>query len=305
MTGSNRQRITIACAGVMAFAFPLSILVPFFNLLIAAGLAALYYLWFARATSWLVTSAALALALLWLLSDVRHVAFFVIGALVPGMILAMTRRVGWRFSMVLATACAVPLLGSAIYHETFVGFVAAFADELRGTISSPQFSQLYPPAEYERVVAYVNTWADNAPFYFPAAMMSLLAGLYAIGVLIGEVLVTRTGIYSYRIPPFTHWKLDEWMVLPIGIAAIMVLTKERIFEVIGWNALLLMFVLLSVFGLSFLEYHMRVRKFPLAVKVVIYLFLFLTQVIAAVILPLVALFDAKFDFRKIRAKQLG
>jgi hypothetical protein len=50
---------------------------------------------------------------------------------------------------------------------------------------------------------------------------------------------------------------------------------------------------------------MRTRGFPLPVKIVIYLFLFIAQVIAAIVLPLIALFDAKFDFRKIRAKQLG
>lgn len=302
MTESNRQRLTIACAGATAISLPLSILFP---PVMAVGLAALYYLWFARATVWLIVSIAAALAILLLLGDVRHLAYFLIGTLVPGMILAATRRRGWGLSTAVVVACTVPILGAVLYNQAFSGWVSAFAQELRSTAASPQFALVYPPAELERVVAYVNTWADNAPYYFPGAMLALVAGIYALGALLGEILVNRGGIFSFRIPPFTHWKLDEWIVLPLGVAVIMVLTREMVFDIIGWNAILFLFLLLSVFGLSFLEYQMKTRGFPTMVKVLIYVFLFLTQVIAAVVLPLVALFDAKFDFRKIRAKQLG
>ncbi len=305
MTESNRQRLTIACASAIALLFPLSILVPLFVPLIAVGLAALYYLWFARSLSWLILSTIIAAAIFWSSGDPGHLAYFVIGWLVPGMILAMTRRHGWGLTAALAAACLIPVAIVALFNEVLAQYIAAFGSQLQATIASPQFAALYPPDRYQEVVEMVNTWARNAPFYLPGVLLSTFVFFYALGAVLGEALLSRTGIFSYRVPSFILWKLDEWMVLVVGVAVVMVLTTEHVFELIGWNALVFLFMVFSIFGISFIEYHMRIRKFPLPVKVVIYLVLFLTQIIAAVVLPLIALFDAKFDFRKIRAKQLG
>ena len=305
MTESNRQRYSIACAGAIAIAFPLAILVPLLNPLLVFGLAALYYLWFSRSTVWLTVATGVCLGLLVVLGEPGNWAYFVVGVLIPGMNLAITRRMGWGLAASLAAACVIPVAAIVIYHELFAQMMLQFGAELRAVVATPQFSQLYPPEEYQRVVTFMDTMAKNAPFYLPGALLASMVCLYAIGAILGEALLGRASIFSYRIPPFTMWKLDEWMVLPVGIAFIMVLTTEPAFDMIGWNALLFLFIVFSVFGLSYLEYQMRTRGFPLPVKIVIYLFLFIAQVIAAIVLPLIALFDAKFDFRKIRAKQLG
>ncbi len=305
MTESNGQRFTIACASAVALAFPLSILVPLFVPFVAVGLAALYYLWFARSPIWLIIATVLAMAILWSSGDPGHLAYFAIGWLVPGMILAMTRRHGWGLTAALAAACLIPVAIVALYHEALAQFIIAFGSQLQSTIASPQFASLYPPDRYQEAVEMVNTWSRNAPFYLPGVLLSTFVFIYALGAMLGEALLSRSGIFSYRVPAFFLWKLDEWMVLVVGVAVVLVLTTERVCELVGWNALVFLFMVFSLFGVSFIEYHMRVRKFPLPVKVVIYLVLFLTQIVAAVVLPLIALFDAKFDFRKIRAKQLG
>lgn len=305
MTESNKQRFSFACAGAIAFAFPLSILIPLLMPLVAVGLASLYYLWFARSPIWLILSITTAAAIFWFAGDPGHLAYFCIGWLVPGMILAIARRHGWGLTAALVVACLVPAAVVALYHEVLAQFITAFGIQMQNTIASPQFAALYPPDRYQEAIEVVNTWAKNAPYYLPGVLVSTLLFFYALGAMLGEVLLARTGIFSYRVPSFILWKLDEWMVLFVGVAVVMVLTTEQTFELIGWNALVVLFMIFSLFGLSFVEYQMRIRKFPIPVKVVIYLVLFLTQIIAAVILPLIALFDAKFDFRKIRAKQLG
>ncbi|MGB5106511.1 MAG: DUF2232 domain-containing protein [Candidatus Zixiibacteriota bacterium] len=305
MTGSNRQPLEIACACAIAIAFPLSILVPLLNPLLVFGLAALYFLWFARSITWLLGAVAVGLAILATLGEPGHLAYFLIGVFIPGMSLAITRRMGWGLAASLVAACVVPVAAVAIYHDVFAKMIFQFGEQLRAIVAAPQFSQLYPPDEYQRAVTFMDTMATNAPHYVPGALLASLVFLFAIAAVLGEVLLARAGIFSYRVPPFTMWKLDEWMVLPVGIAFIMVLTTEPLFDMIGWNTLLFLFLLFSVFGLSFLEYQMRTRGFPLPVKIVIYFFLFIAQIIAGIVLPLIALFDAKFDFRKIRAKQLG
>jgi uncharacterized protein YybS (DUF2232 family) len=104
---------------------------------------------------------------------------------------------------------------------------------------------------------------------------------------------------------FPLWKPAEALIIPLGIAGIFVLTEESTLSMIGWNLLFVLFCLYTIFGLSFIEFQMRRRSFPTGIKVAVYLFLFLTQFVAAVVLPLIALFDSKFDFRKVRAKQIG
>lgn len=305
MIASDRQRLTIACAAAMLLAFPLSSLMPDLFLLASVGLASLYYLWFARASIWLLAVVALSVTALWFIGSLGNLVFFAMGILLPGMNLAISRRMGWGLSTALLVACIAPFVGVALFHETFSGLMTAFADQLRAMAANSQVAQFYPPQEYQRVIEYFNQMADNVSYYLPGMLLSFIVIVYSLGAIVGEVLVMNAGIFTYRIPSFTHWKLDEWMVLPVGVAAICVIVDVPWLNTVGWNALLFLFFVFSVFGISFLEYQMRTRQFPLMVKIMIYVFLFLTQVVAAVALPLIALFDAKFDFRKIRAKQLG
>jgi uncharacterized protein YybS (DUF2232 family) len=133
----------------------------------------------------------------------------------------------------------------------------------------------------------------------------MIATYYFIGGLIGEYFIVRSGIYIKRVPSFAHWKGSEWLIVALGVAAIMILSGMHWLEVIGWNCLIVLLVLFSVFGISLLEFYMRRAHLALGVRILVYLVLFILQFIAGVLLPLAALFDAKYDFRKIRAKRFG
>ncbi len=297
--------MVFTAAGVTALAFPLSVLVPLLNLLMVFGIAAVYYLWFARSWSWLIQGVAAALALTWALGGAARAVILMIIVMIPGLLMTTLRHKRRGLSTALLAAGAIPVLLAVAFSGVTGELVATFGDQLRAIVQSPQMAQLYSPADYQRAAAYVEVMASNARYYLPATLIAMLVFVNAAGALLGEFMAVRSGYNAFRIPSFAQWKLDEWMVIPVGLAIIAVLSSQEAMVIIGWNALLLLFLIYSVFGLSFLEYQMRTRGFPTPIKVVTYVFLFLTQLVAAVILPLIALFDAKFDFRKIRAKQLG
>ncbi len=305
MSNRGDRAMVFAAASVTALAFPLSVLVPLLNLLMVFGIAAVYYLWFARSWSWLAQGVAAALALTWALGGATRAVILMILVMIPGLLMTALRHKRRGLSTALLAAGAIPVLLAVAFSGVTGELIATFGDQLRAIVQSPQMAQIYSPADYQRAVEYVEVMASKARYYLPATLLAMLIFVNAAGAMLGELMAVRSGYNAYRIPPFAQWKLDEWMVVPVGLSIIAVLSNQAALTMVGWNALLVLFLIYSVFGLSFLEYQMRTRGFPTPVKVVIYVFLILTQLIAAVLLPLIALFDAKFDFRKIRAKQLG
>ncbi len=305
MSNRGERAMVFTAAGVTALAFPLSVLAPLVNLLMIFGIAAVYYLWFARSWSWLIQSVAAALALTWALGGATRAVILMILVMIPGLMMTALRHKRRGLSTALLAAGTIPVLLAVAFSGVTGELITTFGDQFRAMVQSPQMAQIYPPADYQRVVEYVEAMASNARYYLPATLLAMLVFVNVAGAMLGEFMAVRSGYNVHRIPPFAQWKLDEWMVIPVGLAIIAVLSNQEALTVAGWNALLVLFLVYSVFGLSFLEYQMRTRGFPTPVKVVIYVFLSLTQLVAAVVLPLIALFDAKFDFRKIRAKQLG
>lgn len=305
MNDRSGRALTFAAAGVIALIFPVAVLVPLLNLLLIAGFAAVHYLWLARRWTWLIQALLAAVALTWAWGGPPYALGLIIVVLIPGLLMTTLRYHRRGLALALLGAGSLPLLLMLAFHGPFTTLIASFGDQLKAVMQSPLAAQIYSPTDYQKAILYTTLLADNAVYYLPATLLASLLFVLAAGALLGEFLVQRQGIFVYKVPPFSLWKLDEWMVVPVGLAIILVLTKEHLLAVIGWNALLLLFLVFSIFGLAFVEYQMRVRGFPTAVKVVLYLFLFLLQFIAAILLPLIALFDAKFDFRKIRAKQLG
>ncbi len=305
MAESARPNWIFACSGIVAVSFPAGILIPIANLLLIPGIGALYLLWFSRAYVPFAIGSIVAAAAILLLGSSVHLTVFLVMMMIPGLTIAALRRDGRGMALSLAAAFVLPVAFFATVTQAMPLLVESFSDQLRAMTSQPGMAMFYSQQDLDMVASYFGSLADKAPYYVPALIACSLGLIYLLGTLLGETFVRRNQIYSFRIPPFSLWKLDEWMIIPLGIAVVMILTSEATLLLIGWNALLALFVIFTVVGLGFVEYGMKIKNFPVAARIAVYILLFLAQIVAAIVLPLLALFDARFDFRKIRAKQLG
>jgi hypothetical protein len=305
MLTDGRQRIDYVCALAIALFFPLALRHPPLTMLSVLGLIGVYYLWFAR-QYWLLALSIL-LAFVGTLEWRGATAGIILisGMAIPAMVMAIVRGKGFGAATAIAAGTAFPAIAIAVNYGFCVRMLQFLGVELRQMALKTQMPGIYTPQQQSLIFDTMNRLADKLPYYFPATILLLIVAMFGVSVLVGNYLVRSVGIFARPISEFPLWKLPEWLVLPVGVAVIMVLTNQSALAIIGWNTLLFLAALYSLCGLSLLEYVLRTRRFPTMAKIAIYLFLFLTQVVAGIVLPLVALLDSKFDFRKIRAKQLG
>lgn len=301
----NRPGPKYVCAFVIVLIFPISFLFPATMILSIAGMTAVYFLWFARATFLLASTLLIALAIIGFLGGIAKGILFAVVMMFPSFTLSYLRRHGYGVAPATAVAMAFPILGVVLNYRLFANLLQYLSFDLKNLPANRLLAPLYSPGESALVADYLAKLADRLIYFAPALAVFLLATMFVGSILVGNFLVRRSGLFAVPIADFSLWKLPEWVMIPLGIAAILVLTNQTALTIIGWNTLLFLYLVCSLYGVSFLEYQMRRWRFPLPVKVVTYLFLFITQLLAAVVLPVVALFDSRFDFRKIRAKQLG
>ncbi len=305
MQAASRQRIDYACASAIALFFPLTLRYPPLMMLSVLGLIGIYFLWFTRQYGLLALSVLLALAgtLMWRGTAAGIV--LIVGMIIPGMVMAFARFRGRGVTTAVTAGSALPALAIAVNYGFFASMLKFLGVELKRTALTASMPGVYTPQQQSLIIDTMNHLADKLPYYFPAAILLMIVAMFGLTVLVGNYLVRAVGVFARPIADFPLWKLPEWLVIPLGITVIMVLLNHPVLAIVGWNALLFLAALYSVCGLSLVEYILRTRHFPTAAKVAIYLFLFLTQVVAGIVLPLAALLDSKYDFRKIRAKRLG
>jgi uncharacterized protein YybS (DUF2232 family) len=305
MLTDGRRRIDYVCALAIALFFPLALRHPPLMILSVLGLIGVYYLWLARQYWLLALSLMLALigTLMW--RGTGGGIVLISGLVLPAMAMAFVRSKGFGAGTAVAAGTFFPAIVIAVNYDFFARLVRFLGVELRQMALTAQMPGVYTLQQQNLVIDTMNRFADNLPYYFPAAILLLTVAMFSASVLVGNYLARAAGIFARPISEFSLWKLPEWLVIPVGVAVIMVLTNHSALAIIGWNVLLFFGAMYSICGLSLVEYVLRTRRFPPAAKIAIYLFLFLTQIVAGIVLPLVALLDSKFDFRKIRAKQLG
>lgn len=294
-----------ATAVVVTVGSALAAIFPVTALLVIPVVGGIMLLRFREQRLLLLSTFVVATAVSYVASGWGHAVYAVMGITLPGLIIAETRQRGYGLSLALLLGCLPAIITVFAFYRFFVGVFDLYVLTLENLTASPEISAFYPADQLETVVQYISWWAEHAVYYLPAMFLTTIVSYYFFGALLGEYVIARSGTFIKRVPQFILWKAPEWTIVVLGVSAIMILSGINLLEVLGWNALVFQVVLFSVFGISLLEYYMRRAHLPVAVRVLVYVALFIMQFVAGVLLPLAALFDAKYDFRKIRAKRFG
>jgi hypothetical protein len=300
-----RPEARYAAALVILALYPACVNYSLAFLLFIPGIAAVIFLWLLNDYVRLLPAMLLTLAATFLTFGYIVGLFLLIGFAVPALMEAFMLKRSLGLAKSGLVAMIAPITALALSYPIMREATDIVSAELNRMVADPKFAGLYSAADHELLVEYVKWMTGTIELLLPAILLSFVATIIFAGGILGILLARRKGIFVFGIRNVAMWKLPEWPLFPLAVAAILVLTQATAATVIGWNVLFLLFLLYSLAGLSLAEYLMRHWKLSTPLKILFYVALFLTQVVAAVVLPLAALFDSHFDFRRVRAKRLG
>lgn len=305
MPEGTRPEARYAAALVVMALIPACLNYSLVTLLFIPAIAAVLFLWFTRSYLLMAVSLAATLIAATILFGYVTGLLLMIGFAMPALTISLLMKRNHGLVRSGSAALLPPLLGLGLSYSTVREAMLLVTTEFNRAASDPRVAGLYSVADHDLLIRYVN-WVSGAVItLLPALLLTMVAAIIFAGGILGIVLIRRQGMFIYGIEDFAMWKLPEWLLLPLAGSVILLLTDQSLLVAMGWNVLFLLYLLYSICGLSLTEYLMRRWKLTLPLKLLVYVVLFLTQIFAAVLLPLAALFDSHFDFRRVRAKLIG
>jgi uncharacterized protein YybS (DUF2232 family) len=305
MTAGVRPESRIAAVLLIIALFPASFNLSLVGFMFIPGIAAVIYLWFIGSYAVLIGAIVVSVLAAATVFGYFEGFYMLIGFAIPAVTLAslLERRQGLVKSGL--AAMIAPIAALAVNHPTLRRLIEFVTTELQRTMTDPELAAIYSVADYELIVRYLNWMVEAMQTLMPSILLISVATILFAGGVLGIMLVRKQDIFVYGFRNFSRWKIPEWMLAPLALSVVLLLTDVAVLGLIGWNLLFLLFLLYSICGLSVVEYLMRRKKFSLSIRILVYLALFLAQIFAAAVLPLIALFDSHFDYRRLRAKQIG
>jgi hypothetical protein len=141
--------------------------------------------------------------------------------------------------------------------------------------------------------------------YLPGLLLISFMTIAGASYLLLQYLFEKRKMYIRRLPRFAVWKMPEGLLLLFGFSLLIVLLTSGLLEDIGENLALFCFTLFTLSGLSNVEFFMQKQKLSKFARFLIYFALFIFNIYGALILGIIGLADSHFDFRRVRATQIG
>lgn len=139
--------------------------------------------------------------------------------------------------------------------------------------------------------------------FLPAAMIMTSILQYSVGTLWFYERNPHGNTTSVLVM-FRHWKMPRWLVVPAVVtAALRVTVPDDTLRLAADNLLLCLGLFYAAFGLSALEYFMHMRRFPVWLRVIIYVVVLVAHFYGLLVCAVLGLVDSLFGWRKQNAAE--
>jgi hypothetical protein len=133
----------------------------------------------------------------------------------------------------------------------------------------------------------------------PGIFLTLFTAMVVFSYLGATLSGPYFGGILPRFKPVFLWKASELWLILLGLSLISVLLGGNWLKIIGENLLVFLIHLYAFFGICLVEFYLRSFKITGWIRIIIYLFLLVTLIIAIPILAVIGLIDSRFNFRKV------
>ncbi len=308
------RHITIAAVAIV-IGFGIFSIMQVFNIPLAVmAVASLVYLFTGKQVNFGIAAAAIAMIFAYMLAGQLLLLEVFFLAVLPAIIIAVCVRAGKAPDVTVLYAVSPALIISLIFliglgptEELFQRQEESLRQSFRDTNEDFGLLERFEVSEEEyREIEDSSLAFIKLLFRFgPALLMISFTLIAALGYMLASYFIEKEGRYIRRFPKFTAWKINERMLIAFGVALLAVILANGLVEDIGENAALYIMVLFSFAGLSLMESFLQKKKVGVLPKIIVYVCLVLLHFYGALIMAAAGLLDSHFDFRRLRAAQIG
>ena len=155
------------------------------------------------------------------------------------------------------------------------------------------------PSQIEEMMLWLKGKADFFVRVIPASMVMSAVIQYSVGFLLFFVRAVDDPVRSGKVKAFTRWKMPFEFAIVVIVAGLMRLFGGDTLTVIADNVILILAIYYCLCGLSLIEYVLKRIKAPLGLRILFYLFLFLTRWVGFVVAVFLGFIDSFADWRKL------
>lgn len=161
------------------------------------------------------------------------------------------------------------------------------------------------PEEVNTFKAAVEWVFDFFHRFFAGLIICWAAAMNIAAYYFAGMMIRKESGFCRGLTDFILWKL--------GVASMILLAIALVFWVIGIestmpfadNLLFILGVSYMVVGLAVIEYYLKRRRIHAALRIAFYVMLFLSGWIGGLLAAALGLIDSHFDFRRVKAQQIG
>lgn len=167
------------------------------------------------------------------------------------------------------------------------------------------FKSQLSPEEIDLMKNSIRSMFDFFYRFSPGLVICWAAGMNLAVYFFAGMMIRKTGNFYRQMTSFTRWKMSFASLVILAFGLVLWVIDADALKPIADNLLFVMGVAYMVSGLALMEYLLKRRRIHGALRATFYLMLFLSGWFGGALAAIVGLVDSHFDFRKVRAQQIG
>ena len=163
----------------------------------------------------------------------------------------------------------------------------------------------FSPEEMNRLKESMESMFDLFYRFFPALVICWAAAMNIAAYYFAGMMIRKDGGFYRELRAFAQWKAGTINMVLLAVTLLLWLTGIESIKALTENMLFLLAVSYMVVGLALIEYYLGKKRIHPVLRIVFYLGLLLSGWIGGLLASGIGLVDSHFDFRRVRARQIG
>ncbi|MBU1320201.1 MAG: YybS family protein [candidate division Zixibacteria bacterium] len=161
------------------------------------------------------------------------------------------------------------------------------------------------PEEMMHLKESVKSFFDLFYRFSPGLVICWAAAMNIAAYFFAGKMIRKDGGFHREFRGFIFWKIDMINMVLLGAGILIWLIELKSLMPFAENLLFILAVSYMVAGLALIEFYMKRLRIHTGLRIAIYLVLFVSGWIGGLIAVAIGLVDSQFDFRRVRAQQIG
>jgi hypothetical protein len=160
----------------------------------------------------------------------------------------------------------------------------------------------------ENVSEFRQMLASTFDFVYrftPALLITWAAVTNVAAYYLACRMIRLKGGFCRQLVAFSLWKASLTHMILLALAMVIRMTAIDLLKPASENLLLVLVILYMVVGLSVVEYYLKRYRIHAALRTAVVIMLVFSGWVGGLLAAAVGLIDSHFDFRRVRAQQIG